>query len=145
MAIRLLTWCREIKWSDDPIVWVEVEKIEAAWRLDESAYLGPDVRRWPSSGMPYRYKRFGEWISKGSEAIKMSRACLDGGELSFTDGRHRFAWCRDHGVKILPMETNNYSLAKFTARFGAALQRSELPLPIVYSLNDERLAKLREW
>jgi len=140
--MRLLTWCREVEWDDDPIVWVDVEKIEAAWCSERFAYLGSDVRQWPSSGMPYRYRRFGEWIAKSSEPIKMSSACLDSGKLSFTDGRHRFAWCRDHGIKVLSMTTSSDGLAEFTSRFGTTTQRSELPLPIVHSLNDELLAKI---
>jgi hypothetical protein len=144
MATKVLSWCREIQWSDDPIVWIDVEKIEAAWRSEGSQYLGLDVRRWPSSGMPYRYKRFGNWVLKNRDPIKMPTACMDTGVLGFTDGRHRFAWCRDHGIKALPMTTSTYTLVEFASRFGTAIRKSELPIPIALSLNDKLLAKLRE-
>ncbi|MBS0538580.1 MAG: hypothetical protein JSR47_07485 [Proteobacteria bacterium] len=139
LSQRSLAWCREISWSDNPIVWIDVAKLDAAWSEDSSYYLGSDVRTWPSSGMPYRYKRFGEWLAGSCAEIRMSFAGLDGGWLSFSDGRHRFAWLRDHGVDVLPIEASRATVRKFADRFGTAKRRSFLPLPVRYSLNDALL------
>jgi hypothetical protein len=121
-----------------------VAKLDATWCEECSDYyLGADLRNWPSSGMSYRYKRFGEWIVGSSAPIRMSFAGLDSGRLSFGDGRHRFAWIRDHGVEALPMEASRATVQQFADRFGTALRCSILPLPIRRSLNDALLANGR--
>lgn len=141
---RSLTWCREVSWSDNPVVWIDVAKLDATWSEEcSNYYLGADLRDWPSSGMPYRYKRFGEWIVGSSAPIRMSFAGLDSGWLSFGDGRHRFTWLRDHGVEALPIEVSRATVQEFASRFGTALRSSVLPLPIRHSLNDELLANDR--
>jgi hypothetical protein len=38
----------------------------------------------------------------------------------FTDGRHRFAWLRDHGLRALPVETASEQLKVFCALFETA-------------------------
>src|SRR5690348_13887762 len=93
--------------------------------------------------MPYRYKRFGEWIRDNSSPIKMPTVCLcTKGEVSFNDGRHRFAWSRDHGIQVMPIMTDPESAARFKARFGTGSRQSELPIPIFRTLNDKLLADL---
>ena len=43
------------------------------------------------------------WIRK-HRRLRMPHIGLDNlGIVSFTDGRHRFAWMRDHGAKALPV------------------------------------------
>ena len=55
--------------------------------------------------------------------------CLDqDGEISFTDGRHRFAWLRDHGLKVLPVQVPPEKALLIEARFGTTSRMSSLPL-----------------
>jgi len=98
----------------DVVVWVDVSKVEDAWPRN---YLYIEAGGEGRSQQPYRYHRFGEWI-RGGETIEMSSICACDGEIGFTDGRHRFAWLRDHGVKRLPIAVCRACAEEVERRFG---------------------------
>ena len=99
----------------DPVVWVDVERLDLAWRCTKE-YVGLHGTGAAISG---RYKKFGEWLARAERAVEMPTIRLrDDGQVSFTDGRHRFAWLRDHGLKRIPVAANNESLEPMTTRFG---------------------------
>lgn len=94
----LLRWKRQ--WGGaDRIVWVIVRKLEVSWSRESDGYYLPPFRR------DYKYERFGEWVlaNAASTKIEMPHVGFYEGIISFTDGRHRFAWCRDHGVRAMPV------------------------------------------
>jgi hypothetical protein len=102
------------QWEDagDVVVWVSVPKVNVLWRKDRGFYLSP--RACPSL---YRYQRFGEWIQTNTD-IWMSHLGLYEGRISFADGRHRFAWFRDHGLESLPVTTARGDGAKLRRAVG---------------------------
>ena len=107
-------WIKESK--RDSVVWVDVEQLDIAWRCTDQ-YVGLGGTGAAIAG---RYKRFGEWLAHTEKAVMMPTIGLcDDGEVSFTDGRHRFAWLRDRGLKRIPAAVDKVSLESITARFGA--------------------------
>lgn len=98
-----------VKWKispfmppDEPdlVVWVNVGQVDKMW-----AATDPDFYVSAGGGghtKPGSYARVGKAISQG-EIMEMPQLSLDGSTLSFSDGRHRFAWCRDHGITALPV------------------------------------------
>ena len=97
----LIRW--KSQWGgNDRIVWINVKKLDSAWRAD-SLYVVPSAP--DAKGMSYKYARFGAWLEANFANIRvnMPHICMVGGVVSITDGRHRFAWCCDHGVRALPV------------------------------------------
>jgi hypothetical protein len=100
MRIVWATHCelRNIEDDEDVIVWVDVTKADALWRRD-SFYIprgAPDHRG--------KYERFGQWLAHARCPVEMAHVSVgDGNSLSFSNGRHRFAWVRDHGANAVPV------------------------------------------
>jgi hypothetical protein len=92
MQIKL-TFIRQ--WGgSDRIVWIDIDKLDKAWRRDRTYYL--------SRGIP---NRTAAWITRlNFRRIPMPHLGVDDkGIVSFTDGRHRFAWFRDQGALAIPL------------------------------------------
>lgn len=102
---------------------ISVEKLEASWQLNDSEYVGFGGTGKAISG---RYEGFGRWLSRG-EPIWRPTVCLDqDGEISFADGRDRFAWLRDHGLKVLPVQVPPEKALLIEARFGTTSPNVQL-------------------
>ena len=113
-------WYRE--WKADAVVWVDVAEVDASWKLDRSDYIGPGGQAKPA--IAGRYERVGERVLSGQQ-IWMPHICLDEqGNVSFSDGWHRFAWMRDHRVKAMPIVTDPGDAALIARRFGSRLEAS---------------------
>jgi hypothetical protein len=105
--------------GNDQIVWVDVARLNASWRRDTGYYL---PRRSPN--------RTREWIARlGFRRVPMPHIALDeNGIVTFTDGRHRFAWFRDQGVKAIPVTVATKNEAKIVKRrFGSRRRTVQLP------------------
>jgi hypothetical protein len=104
----------------DETVWISVAKLDASWKKNRSQYFGPG-----GSGpvIDDRYNKFGTWLQRG-EPVWIPWVVLDDGEIAFTDGRHRFAWLRDHGVKSIPIDVDPAIADEIRKRFGT-VQRVE--------------------
>ena len=115
-----MTKWRVIDWipvcPDDVVVWISVTKLDASWKHHAPYYVGVGVSG-PGNGSLSRYQRFGEWLAKG-EPVWMPHVGFSNGHVSFSDGRHRFAWLRDHGVKALPVTVSPDIVAEMKRRFG---------------------------
>jgi hypothetical protein len=108
----------------DEVVWVDVMKLDQSWR-DDSCYVGPGGTGESIEG---RYEAVGKYIS-AARPLYMPSVCLDDdGVICFTDGRHRVAWLRDHGVEALPIEVPPRQAAVIEARFGTPCRNSILKL-----------------
>lgn len=105
----------------DPVVWVDVQKVDMSWKNDGNCYVGPDGQGQSIS--PARYARFGQWVRHGL-AVEMPQLGFDAGEVSFTDGRHRFAWLRDHGMVALPITVAPENATEMGGRFGTTVRAS---------------------
>ncbi len=115
---------KEIQWisvplpvgvpSPDETVWISVTKLDASWKKNRGQYIGAGGSG-PAIGD--RYKEFGTWLESG-KAIWIPWVGLERGEICFTDGRHRFAWLRDHGVQSMPIDVDPAIAGLMRLRFG---------------------------
>lgn len=124
MTLKCIIWERWIAAPFEPVVWIDVAKFDASWRND-FAYVGPFGE--PDS-QPQKYARIGNWLSEGCNLWMPHVGLNDDNAASFTDGRHRFAWLRDHGVLALPVTCGEEIEAEIQERFGSSLRVTELPL-----------------
>jgi hypothetical protein len=106
-------------------VWITVAKLDASWKHDTARNVGIHATG-PGNASPERYKRFGEWFAEG-RPVWMPDVGLTDGYIGFGDGRHRFAWLRDHGVQALPVTVTADIAAEVRRRFGTASRTSSLP------------------
>lgn len=83
----------------DKLVYVDTQKFDKAWQPDEM-YIGPGG----AGGIRGRYPGFGDFLNTTQEAIEVSEVFVRAnGEVSFANGRHRFAFMRDHGATKIPV------------------------------------------
>jgi hypothetical protein len=101
MSRRIVRWTKQHPDLGDVAVWVDVARLDSAWWRGDYLPFGGGVL----DGLHYRYDRFRRWLLASKVPIHMTHVSLDDGYLSITDGRHRFAWLRDHGVVALPVTT----------------------------------------
>jgi hypothetical protein len=100
--------------SPDALVGVSIIPLDMAWRVSAD-YVGEAGH---GSLHGDRYSKVGHWLA-GAKFVDVPVLCLDEeGVPSFTDGRHRFAWLRDHGLLALPIEVPLDQAEVFEARFG---------------------------
>lgn len=102
----------------DAVVWIDVAALDQAWRATDQ-YIVPGG----ANGQDNRYARVCAWFERNRHC-DMGFASLDGDEVWFTDGRHRFSWLRDHGVIALPLQVPPSQAGEFARRFGATDRRS---------------------
>lgn len=105
---RQLVWApRAIAedWGEtaDPVVWIAIDLLDASWCKTRDDYVGPGGIESTQSG---KYSAAGAFLaaSIGKEPIFVPSLSLVADEVSFNDGRHTFAWLRDHGLRVLPVE-----------------------------------------
>lgn len=104
-----------------PLVWVSVCLIEEKWRQDVSDYIGAGGS---GKAIENRYQRVGMRFREGSQ-MHAPVMCLDEcGRPSFTDGRHRFAWVRDHKAEAIQVVVPPEELQRFAFLYGTVLRRS---------------------
>ena len=74
------------------------------------------------------YKRGGRFLSEfaGKLDLYVPTASLVDGKVEFTDGRHRFAWLRDHGLTALPVEVGAECEAAYRRCFETDLRVGRL-------------------
>jgi len=99
-TIQALTWKMP---RDDGYkrVMIDVSKLDASWSRDKGFYITPGGGGDSIKG---RYQRFGEWLKQGLP-VEMPEVSFNDWHkcISFGNGRHRFAYFRDNGVKRLPV------------------------------------------
>jgi hypothetical protein len=109
----------------DPEVWIDVARLDESWRGDGSYYIAFGGQ----GGSEERYARTGERFMDALEAW-MPEICLEtGGVVTFSDGRHRFAWCRDHGVAVMPVAVCRECKSEVRRRFGTECRVSQAEIP----------------
>lgn len=104
------------------MVWIDVLAFDAAWR-ETDQWISPDGK---TGAQDRRYRRIGEWIA-AVRGINMGEIAIDKYGVSFTNGRHRFAWLRDRGARAMAVQVAPESAASFEARFGTQLRLSRFP------------------
>lgn len=124
--------------GEDVIVWVDVAKIDASWQRETSMYIGPGGTE---NAIGQRYRAFGAWLRDNLDKQKVktpelyiippTASARRGGIVSFGNGRHRFAWMRDHGAKAIPVQVNAEQAEEFRERFGTPLRKCVVQMPEV--------------
>jgi hypothetical protein len=119
---KIIRWVRQ--WGGgDRVVWVIVRKLDAGWKKAP----GFDNDYIPLGTCANH--SFGKWVKEGAhrERARMPHIAFVG-FVSFTDGRHRFAWCRDHGIKATPVSVASEREAEIVKRlFGSTSRTCRLP------------------
>jgi 8-oxo-dGTP pyrophosphatase MutT (NUDIX family) len=105
---------------DRVLVWVDVGKLDAAWRASSGDfYIGPGGT---GAAIGDRYADFGDFVATGRaiEASRVSYTAWNDG-VTFGDGRHRFAWLRDHGERAVALAVPREQVDLFIERYGPDL------------------------
>lgn len=98
----------------DVLVDVLVQPFNASWQKDRDFYIGTNG----TGGIGKRYQGFGEFLKSTQEPIEASEVYVDAnGQVSFNNGRHRFAYLRDNGATVIPVAMSRDALANAKA-FG---------------------------
>lgn len=85
----------------DKLVNVDPVTFDAAFKKDPGFYVEPGGGG--QSAKPGAYDRFGEWLKEGKPIEASEVTVHPDGSVSFTNGRHRYAWMRDHGREEIPI------------------------------------------
>ncbi len=109
----------------DAVVRVSVATIEASFVVGDQ-WVGP---RGAGCGQRSRYDAVGRHFLSG-HPMYMAYISLDEAEhVRFTDGRHRFAWVRDHGATALPVATAPDRAERMRTLFGAEDEICQVETP----------------
>lgn len=112
-------WKKSPAASQDAVVWVDVELVNQSASKDHNFYVGPKGE----GGISGRYDRFDKWMGQG-EAVEMPEITLtDSEEISFINGRHRFAWMRDQGIRELPVAVSGGVADAVERKYGSRVIR----------------------
>jgi hypothetical protein len=100
----------------DLAIWISVAKIEASWVRDINSYIAPGG----VGGVENRYEKFGIWLMSSFTPVEPVTISIDQDSdgIVFTDGRHRFAWLRDHGATAIQAQVPSCYAEDVARRFG---------------------------
>jgi len=107
------------KRKSETTVMVDPAKLDAAWQAD-SGYLPPESTGQPgSSEVGGRREGFKRFLETGKR-VQASRVYFRprSGNVTFDDGRHRFAVLRDKGINAVAITVPRSQAAKFLSQFG---------------------------
>lgn len=107
----------QIRDGEKRVVWIDPLVFDADWashRHSRDFYVGPGG----TGGIGRRYKTFDGWVRQGMP-VEMPVVGFDGfGAPNFSNGRHRYAWMRDHGVRAMPFLVYGEDADRFEAEYG---------------------------
>jgi hypothetical protein len=88
------------------LVNISVPAFDSLWANDTGYYIG----HGGDGSIKNRYPDFGKWLQQTNEPVIAPSVSIDNhGNVSFSNGRHRFAWFRDHGYKTIPLSMDDKS------------------------------------
>jgi hypothetical protein len=123
MPLQTIKWGKQFRVRDDRIIWIAVPKFDECWRLSESGnhYL------LCGQGRPAACRRIEDSVKSGLvRPMPHIGFYPDLKRISFTDGRHRFAWVRDHGGRAMPMTINKSQVLLARKLFGSRSRSCEV-------------------
>lgn len=106
----------------DAVAWVDVAALERSFAAGDQ-YVG---RGGAGCGQAGRYENVGRHIMSGRDIWMPLVSLRENGRIRFTDGRHRFAWVRDHGAAALPVTIDPAKVERLAALFGTKLRVCEV-------------------
>ena len=91
------------------LIEAEVSLLDQLWRESGEGYINSDG----TGAVEGRLDRFAEWLSDHpGKPINAPWVYINGrGDLSFADGRHRFALLRDRGYRVVKIAVRNAQAA----------------------------------
>lgn len=110
--------------NPDVALWLDIAKVDAAWQRT-GQYIGPGG----TNGQGRRYAKAGEWFAKCPFSNMLIVNLQPEGAVTFTDGRHRFSWLRDHGAMAIQLQVSPADAEKLTALYGTDLTETMLEIP----------------
>jgi len=120
--LEVIRWKHQWSCPNDRIVWVIVKKLDKAWSKDD-CYLSPGS---------CVNNRVGEWFVKlaaAKERVPMPLIGYYEEKITFTDGRHRFGWCRDNGVSVMPVSVESNAQVRLVSKlFGSKSRVCRVPI-----------------
>ncbi len=114
--IYIVRWRKQWRVRSDRIIWVVISKLDAHWRSSE-----PDLYLENADGRP-NTRNFISGAVREGKILGMPHISFhydDLNKVSFTDGRHRFSWMRDHGAHAMPVTINQTEIARAREMFGS--------------------------
>lgn len=91
------------------LVNIDVEKFDKLFQNDIGFY----INRGGTNGIHGRYERFGDFLrTKTPIEASLVHISEDMQTASFSNGRHRYAFLRDMGMKIMPVAMDNESFIR---------------------------------
>ena len=93
------------KRSGDIMTHINPDKFDPAFEKTDN-YIGENGK----GGIKNRYKEFGDFVKKADSMRASNVYIKPNGIPVFGDGRHRYAYLRDQGVKKIPMAMNKESI-----------------------------------
>ncbi len=119
-------WKKDDEADDDElVVWVEVVKLDECWRSHAP-------REYLAQGNGHRetFQYLGAAI-RDRAVLRMPRLRFTDAQrpfqrIDFLDGRHRFAFVRDHGGAFMPVTIARAEVPRAKTLFGATAWRCEV-------------------
>lgn len=84
------------------------DKFDQQFSKNEDFYVGPNG----TGGIGNRYARFGDWLDGANFVTVPDVSITSAGTINFDNGRHRYAWMRDHGAVRVPVAMDGDSLER---------------------------------
>lgn len=81
------------------LVNINVNKFDELFSKNKDYYIG----HLGKNQIKNRYENFGQWYNKSKDDLYAPYISFNGHVPEFVNGRHRYAWLRDNGVKYVPM------------------------------------------
>lgn len=94
------------KKAGDKLVSLDVAAFDQEFQRQTGFYLG----KGGTGGIGIRYERFGDFIAQNDSIEAAEVTVREDGSVGFTNGRHRYAWLRDHGVTAIPVAMTTESV-----------------------------------
>jgi hypothetical protein len=86
--------------SGNQLHFVDADKFDEGFKRNKDQYIG---KGGSGNSISDRYKKVGEFL-KTAPSMRVGDAHVrENGLVDFGDGRHRFAYLRDQGLKHIPM------------------------------------------
>jgi hypothetical protein len=99
---RIVQWRNGLAYLKYRTIWIDVRKLDAILQqVEPHNYVGFRGQ----NGIDGKYAGFEEFMTSGKPVSMPTLARNEGGNISLYNGRHRFAWMRDHGARALPVNT----------------------------------------
>lgn len=127
---RIIRWGNIPRWQSTKYkrVWVDVRKLDASLQLENGHYVG----LFGLGGIAGKYEGVEQFLASGKAGLGMTTVCLrTRGDLRFVgiyDGRHRFAWMRDHGALALPVASLIGEACEVEKLVGSKIRRCRVSM-----------------